>query len=472
MVEQSPIFTSKSVFPVDTIPAWVSIYTGLLPVNHGLMYVYDVFDPHLSDLAKLDLTKFKGKTFWDYAGQEGCEVALVMPHLAYPAWSVNGIMVSRSPFEQRIDELRTTRDISAYPEWVREKYALPDTLADVWGQFPGKKLLREWITLGREVIEKEKNIGLQLFQHEKWDLFFIYFSILDAVQHRLWRFFDPNDPTYPGKNDYGRVIVEFYEVFDSLIGEFQHANGDATLIVMSDHGHHMRPIKTVNVNEYLRRCGYLTQKRKNSLLKRQLTRTLLGAASKLNIEHTLIKFMVRSESMTRVGKSLYSSSGSIDREKSVAFLSTFAGIKSYSFGGIEINSEALSDTEYTRVLAELETRLWELKTQHGDTAIVCTKRRDELCAEGRGTAIYPDLLFELREDFGVGWELSSDLFGRAYDHNVASGGHAKVATFLIAGAERPTVKDDVSIVDAAPTILDLLGVDWRKFRFDGRSIFG
>jgi predicted AlkP superfamily phosphohydrolase/phosphomutase len=175
--------------------------------------------------------------------------------------------------------------------------------------------------------------------------------------------------------------------------------------------------------------------------------------------------------MTRVGKSLYSSSGSIDRKKSVAFLSTFAGIKSYSFGGIEINSDALSDTEYAQVLAELETRLLELKTQHGDSAIVCVKRRDELCAEGSGTTIYPDLLFELKEDFGVGWELYSDLFGRAYDHNVASGGHGKVATFLITGAERATTKGDVSIVDAAPTILDLLGVNWRKFRFDGRSIF-
>ena len=472
MVDQSPTLTSKSVFPVDTIPAWVSIYTGLLPVHHGLIYVYDVFDPHLSDLAKLDLTGFKGKTFWDYAGQEGCKVALVMPHLAYPAWGVNGIMVSRSPFEQRIDELRTTRDISVYPEWVREKYELPDASSDVWGQFPGKKHLREWIALGSEVIEKEKSIGLQLFEREKWDLFFIYFSILDTVQHRLWRFFDPNDPTYPGKNDYDRVIIDFYLAFDSLIGEFQNANGDATLIVMSDHGHHMRPIRTVNVNEYLRRCGYLRQQGKNSRLKRQLSRTLLGAASKFNIEPTLMKFMVRSKRMTRVGKSLYSSSGSIDRKRSVAFLSTFAGIKSYSFGGIEINSDALSDTEYAKVVAELEIRLLELKTLNGDSAVICTKRRDELCAEGCGTTIYPDLLFELKEDFGVGWELHSDLFGRAYDHNVASGGHGKVATFLITGAEKPMAKDDVRIIDAAPTILDLLGIDWRRFRFDGRSILG
>jgi hypothetical protein len=35
-----------------------------------------------------------------------------------------------------------------------------------------------------------------------------------------------------------------------------------------------------------------------------------------------------------------------------------------------------------------------------------------------------------------GRELYSDLFGRVYDHNVASVGYGKVATFLITGADK------------------------------------
>ena len=471
LIDESPTFIARSVWPVDTIPAWVSIYTGFRPSNHGLLYVYDVFDQSLSDLAKLDITPIKGKTFWDYAGQEGCRTVIIAPTLMFPAWKLNGIMVSKSPFETRVDWLRTTRAVSVCPEAIQEKYAIPKELPDLWGGFPGMKHLKEWATLGRTALETEKDLGLRLFKGEAWDVFFVFFSFLDLIQHRLWRFFDENDPTYPGKNSCSDIIMDYYALFDSIIGEFTRANPQATFLVMSDHGHHMRPTKTINVNEYLRRHGYLVQQGKNNRLKNELRRLTLETANKLNIEHTLIKLLARSKKMTQVGKSVYSSSGSIDREKSTAFLSTFAGIKSYSHGGVEINSELVSDTERARITSDLRKLLLELKTPQGDSAVTCFTERDELYQGDDSKEIYPALLFELKSDFGVGWELRSDLFGKAYDHNVASGGHFKDAVFLITGTSKETARDDISILDTAPTVLDLLGVDWRQYRFDGRSIF-
>ncbi|MGZ7134211.1 MAG: alkaline phosphatase family protein, partial [Halobacteriota archaeon] len=71
LMDASPTLFSKSVFPVDTIPAWASINTGLSPGNHGLLYVYDIFDPTLSDLQKLDINEVKGKTYWDFLSAEG-----------------------------------------------------------------------------------------------------------------------------------------------------------------------------------------------------------------------------------------------------------------------------------------------------------------------------------------------------------------------------------------------------------------
>jgi predicted AlkP superfamily phosphohydrolase/phosphomutase len=472
LIDESPTLIARSVFPVDTIPAWVSIYTGLRPSNHGLLYVYDVFDQSLSDLAKLDVTPIKRRTFWDFAGQEGYKTVIVAPMLMYPAWKVNGIMISKSPFETRVDWLRTTRALSVFPEAIQKKYAIPIELPDLWGGFPGVKHLEEWATLGKTALEIEKDLGLRLFKGEEWDLFFIYFSVLDIIQHRLWRFFDENDPTYPGKNSCSNFITDYYVLFDSIVGEFRRVHPEATLIVMSDHGHHMRPIKTININEHLRRHGYLVEQGKNSLLKNQLRRLALEAANKLNIEHSLIKLLARSKKITQVSKSVYSSSGSIDRDKSTAFLSTFAGIKSYSHGGIEINRELVSDTERSRITSELKKLLLELKTPNGDNAVACFKRRDELHGGDHIEEIYPDLLFELKSDFGVGWELHSDLFGKAYDHNVASGGHFEDATFLITGIGKETMRRDISILDTAPTVLDLLGVNRRQFGFDGQSIFG
>ena len=135
-------------------------------------------------------------------------------------------------------------------------------------------------------------------------------------------------------------------------------------------------------------------------------------AIRLDIEHSLIKLLARSKKITQISKSVYSSSGSIDREKSTAFLSTFAGIKSYSQGGIEINQELVSATERSRIASELRKLLLELKTPQGGKAVTCFKRRDELYQGDDSKEIYPDLLFELKSDFGVGWELRSDWFGK------------------------------------------------------------
>ena len=403
LIDESLTFIARSVWPVDTIPAWVSVYTGLRPSNHGLLYVYDVFDQSLSDLAKLDITPIKGKTFWDYAGQKGCRTVIIAPTLMYPAWKLNGVMVSKSPFETRVDWLRITKAVSVCPEEIQEQYAIPKELPDLWGGFPGTKHLKEWATLGRAAVEMEKDLGLKLFKSEEWDLFFVFFSFLDSIQHRLWRFFDENDPSYPGKNSCGDIITDYYVLVDSIIGEFRRADPQATFIVMSDHGHHMRPTKTINVNEYLRRHGYLVP-RNNTRLKNELRRLMLEAAHKLDIEHSLIKLLARSKKITQVGKSVYSSSGSIDREKSAAFLSTFAGIKSYSHGGIEINQELVSATERSRIASELKELLLDLKTPRGDNAVVCFKPRSELREGDHRDEMYPDLLFELKSDFGVGWE--------------------------------------------------------------------
>lgn len=63
----------------------------------------------------------------------------------------------------------------------------------------------------------------------------------------------------------------------------------------------------------------------------RVRKSILDVSNKLNIEHVLIRIVAESERPTKTGKPVYPSAGSIDRTKSHAFLSNFAGIKSYSF---------------------------------------------------------------------------------------------------------------------------------------------
>lgn len=465
---ESPTFISKSVFPVDTIPAWASIYTGLHPGNHGLLYIYDVFDPKLMDLRKLDISQIKGRTFWDYASREGYRTVILYPTLMYPSWEVNGIMISKSPFDRRLNWISTEIDINVYPELVKEKYKIPDTFIGLWGGFPGIKRLQEWAEMGKEILENEKNIGMEIYTKEKWNLFFIYFSILDIIQHRIWRFFDETDPSYRETllND---IIIEYYKIFDGIIGEFIEAYPNITLIVMSDHGHKSRPAKTVNINEHLRRNGHLTIKNKKMMT--EIRKVILEVITKLNIEHWIINLISKVQGLSLVSKSIYSSAGSIYRGRSIAYLSSFAGIKSYSHGGIEINNDLVSDTEYEKIREELINLLLKLKTSDGKPLLKWIKRREEVYLGKFNEKIFPDIVFELQDSYGVGWDIHSDLYGKAYDHNVASGGHAKDAVFLIRNVNREIMIKDITMMDVAPTILDLLDIDLRRFDFDGRSIF-
>jgi predicted AlkP superfamily phosphohydrolase/phosphomutase len=471
LIKKSPTFLSESIFPADTIPAWVSIYTGLHPRNHGVLYVYDVFDPTLSDLGKLDISHIRGRTFWDYVGKEGYRVIVNYPILMYPAWEVNGIMVSKTPFEKRIDWLRTEIDIDVYPKFIKEEYSIPDNFTGLWGGFPGLKNLKEWAELGKQTLDDEKNIGLKLYSGERWDLFFIYFSILDIIQHRLWRFFDENDPKYY-KNHLSGTILDYYKMVDNIVGEFIEACPDMPLIVMSDHGHRSRPYKTVNINEYLREKGYLVSNRKK-IVNKIIRKTILEVANKLNIEHWLIKFVVNSQKITKVSKLIYSSAGFIDKRRSIAYLSDFAGIKSYPHGGIEINKDLISNTEYEKVRDELIKLLLKLKTVSGKPLMEWVKRREELYPGkiSRSKDPYPDIVFELKYDYSVGWDLHSGLYGKAYDHNVASGGHARDGVFLIRNIKREIRKENLSIIDVAPTILDFFSINWKRFDFDGKSLF-
>jgi len=471
LIAGSPTLVSKSVFPVDTIPAWASINTGLRPGNHGLLYVYDIFDPTLSDLRKLDIAGVKGKTYWDILSVKGFRCAIVFPHLMYPPWDVNGVMVGVSPVEQRTDWISTELHLDAYPKTAMAKYGIPHTLRGLWGSFPGIKRLGDWAALGKEVVEAEQKMALSICQNESWDLFFVYLNILDVIQHRLWRFFDERDPTYPGITAFKGIILDYYRMMDGFVREFLDACPDVDVIVLSDHGHHSRPARTVNINKFLKDAGYLTSKGNRMRALSRVRTSVLDVSSKLNIEHILIRVMAKSERLTKTGKSVYSSAGSIDKSDSRAFLSNFAGIKSYPFGGIEINRDVVSSTEYNVIRAALIAALSELRSPAGAPLMKWVKAREDVDSGRFSEIMYPDILFELGDAYGVGWDLDSSLYGKAKDHQVASGGHNRDAVLLLGNIDKQVQDKVPSIISVAPSILNLFEIDWRALGLDGESIF-
>lgn len=474
--KKSPVIHSKSVFPVDSIPAWVSIYTGLNPAKHGILFSFDIFGSSWKNILGIDINIFKGKTFWDVASRKGKKVCILFPFLATPPWEVNGIMVSRSTDEFPVPEEESwmiRKDILTYPPDAKMKYRIPDFIKGTKGRPPVKKDFDRYIEVLKKSTLEEGKLSLRMAKETDSDLFFAMFSWLDIIQHFFWRYCDKEDPTYPGENPYRNTIKEFYQIYDSILGEFMKAYPETTIIVFSDHGHAMRPVKTVNINEVLRKKGLLISKagKLNPVpyMIETFKRAALNTIKKYELDQIMIK-VSKMGAISSISKDIYMSSSTIDLSRSKAYLSSFAGPKSYSHGGIEINKDTLGNDPYEEIRTKIINDL-SLLTEPGTERklIKWIIRREELY-HGDKISLYPDIVFELIEGYGVYWGIYTPLIGTAYEHNLASGGHHKDSVFLIAGCMEEPIRDYMDILDIYPTILNLLDIEPGK-DIDGKSLF-
>lgn len=151
----------ESTFPPDSICAWASIYTGENPAEHGLVESIDYLSGKKLNKDKRS-TYFQGKTFWDIAGKRGKSVCIINPFLAYPAWQVNGIMVSGPVFEGG--------ETQVYPDNILHDYDFPPLGGMV--DFPEEKALGDFISQARDLTERLADVSLKIYEDHNSDLFF------------------------------------------------------------------------------------------------------------------------------------------------------------------------------------------------------------------------------------------------------------------------------------------------------------
>ncbi|HKV59451.1 MAG TPA: alkaline phosphatase family protein [Ktedonobacteraceae bacterium] len=406
----SPFLEMRSCFPPEPLPAWASIYTGLHPANHGIHG-----HPQEVSLAGVE-------TFWSAASRAGKRVCIINPLLTMPAEKINGIVLAQ-PFTG-----------TEFEELNRMRAPLPRQLEAFCASLQTRTL-------------QQAAMALELFQREKWDLFFLQLDALDHAQHFLWRYSDPGDPTYPGRNQYASRILEFYRLFNEISGRFRRCiPHDCVLLVVSGHGHGRHCAYRLHINKWLRTQGLLVaQERLQDILPR-LARHLPGRRT---THHSL---------------------AAIDTQASIAQLVELAGIS--PFGGISLNRDALArkGESYTRTREALLQKLLQLRVK-GYPVVNWAKTREEWC-NGAFITRYPDILFELRSDFGVASDLYVPLVTPDTAHRAISGGHTAQGVLLMEpvpdfmdireGIAEPTV------MDVAPIVLRLLGLESGKH--DGKSL--
>ncbi|HEX7736809.1 MAG TPA: alkaline phosphatase family protein [Ktedonobacteraceae bacterium] len=444
---ESPFLDLNSTIPPEPAPAWTSVYTGLNPANHGMLASMDCLERTIPETQT-----FKEELFWEKAARAGKRVCVLNP-LLIAEQSLEGLMlVPSTPYPLEGEQTQLLAE--AFPTLLDEPL------------IPPASQLTAFCNTLQERTEKQVTTALELLAREPWDLFFIQLDALDHVQHFLWRYSDPGDPMYPGKNAHANRILEFYQFFDKIVGRFRAAIQDSgwVLGVVSSHGHERRCIYRLHINEWLREEQFLTplgQARPQPGTQRSswLDLARLKSPGSWLAQHL------------PWGKGTTSKRHSIDQQHTVAHLVELASATS-SYGGITINRELLEREQrsYDLVCEAIVTGLERLCLK--ENPIVNWVKKREQCYQGKHLEHYPDILFELRSDFGVGRSLNTPLIVPDSTHRLISGTHSSHGVFLLANwpAELDVYEDFSfpSVIDIAPTVLHLLNVEHSKL--DGQAL--
>ncbi len=408
----------ESTFPPDSICAWTSIFTGQGPAEHGLIESIDYLSNKKSVTDEDRSIYFKGKTFWDIAGNKGGNVCVINPFIAYPAWEVNGMMVSGPVFEGG--------NITAYPESLLAKYDFPPLGGIV--EFPQKKELNGFINRSKNMTEQLADVSLKIYKDYNPDLFFVTFLTLDRIKHFLWRFTDKEDIFYPGRNAFEDTIKDFYLIFDNIIGKFiDSLSNDASLLIISDHGHRRRCTNLLNLNEILRENGYLAtyDRGAKGILNKLIEKAkvfMIATMAQYGFEDWIYKVAKLIPNRKALKKSTYL----INKETSSVTLSNLCGANPY--GGFDINAN--TKEEYEKLRDNIINELMKLNETFGKDIIKWVKKREQVYS-GMHEKSLPDILFELDEEYGVGMNLFTPPITTNYTHKKISGGHKKEAVLLL-----------------------------------------
>lgn len=437
-----------SIFPPDSIPSWISIFTGMDPSEHGVLETIDYFKSDVKDFA-LETGAFEGKTFWDAAGRMGKKVIVVNPLLAYPPWEVNGIMASGPVFisgrsMMNTGGIPTDRDVPPLGGIV---------------DFPDKGELPSFAEKTKFETSRIVGFTADLMRSNPWDLVFVSLLTMDRIFHFFWRYFDERDPTYPGENELMNVIPSFHTFLDGCIAELAGAAGDDSIImVVSDHGHAMRPTNLFNLNQLLLDNGLLESRVGGSKL--LSPRYHLERAKNLALEtlHRLDMedLAYRVAHLLPWTRKLKKGDFLTEPSKNIATASQFGGTN--PFGGIDINRERcrVSEMDYEGLRDRLINLLLETKSDDGEPYFLWARRREEIY-NGPFIDKFPDVLYEMNYKYGTNWSLHLPLVTVNPRHKKISGGHRKNSVLITGPLNGWELrKEAVSPLNIKRTVLEVL----------------
>jgi predicted AlkP superfamily phosphohydrolase/phosphomutase len=389
----------RSSIPTISSVSWTGFMTGRNPGKHGIYGFTDVKPGTLTTFFP-NFGNVRCDTLWDVAGRAGKRAIVMNIPNTYPARALNGLLVSGFV---AVNLERAVYPAALLPRLKEDGYRIDVDYLDA-----DRRPEAFFEDLGA-TLEARRRVYLRLLREEPWDIFIGVVTECDRLHHYFWsQYADPGAPHH------GRFL-DFYRRLDDVLGALLGAlpRGTPTFVV-ADHGHTLIH-REFYPNAWLRAEGLL----------RFTTETPKGLAD----VDPASKVFVLDPGRIYVHRRGRYPLGSVDASEADDLL------RRVSDGLLALRDDSPEAPAEGRPVPRVF-------------------RRDELY-HGPCLDSAPDLVLDFSDGYDPKGALArTTVFGRS----VLTGMHTYPDALFV--ADRPGVPvDDLDIIDLAPTILTLLGVD-------------
>jgi len=410
-----------STIPAITVPAWASMLSSKDPGQLGFYGFRNRADHSYERMTIATARAIKVPRAWNLMSAAGKQVVVAGVPQTYPVEPVNGALISSFLTPSTQSQYTHPPELKAEIEGLLDGEYMFDV-----GQFRTENKDDLLVQIYR-MAERQHTVVKHLMTSRPWDFFMHVDMGVDRMHHGFWKFFDATHPKHEPGNPYENAIRDYYVHLDAQIGErLALLDEETAVLVVSDHG--AKPmVGGICFNEWLKQEGYLVVEHQ--------------PAGIVPLEKCEVDW-----SRTRA----WGSGGYYAR--------LFLNVKGREPEGI------IEPEDYERVRDELAERIAAITDPEGKPIGSVAYKPEDIYAEVNNIA--PDLIVY----FGnLSWRSLGSLgTGQVHTFENDTGpddaNHAQEGLYIYYNPQRPGEGSGPRrhLMDVAPTLLDLVGVDVPK----------
>jgi predicted AlkP superfamily phosphohydrolase/phosphomutase len=212
----------RSSIPTISSVSWTGFMTGKNPGKHAV-YGFTDLKPGTLSMFFPNFGNVRGDTLWDVAGRAGKRCIVLNIPNTYPARALNGLLVSGFV---AVNLERAVYPAALLPRLTADGYRIDVDYVNA-DQRPDHFFADLTATL-----DARRRAYVKLLRDEPWDLFIGVITECDRLHHYFWnQYADVAAPHH-------QRFLDFYRRLDDALGELVASlPGDIPLFVVADHGH-------------------------------------------------------------------------------------------------------------------------------------------------------------------------------------------------------------------------------------------